>query len=187
MAAAPHEWFDGFGDLGTWLGSLGTVAAFGVGFYQIHRERKHRLLREMTDRIRLRRAHVDQVSAWIVDSELVVANHSGHPVHDVSVALDGAAANAGDRAGPPPHPLGSYTDRPTRVNSEPLDIGFVVPGEQRFPTPHPPEVTLVPSLTFTDVRGDRWHRRPGAPPVLIDAGDHISDTADDGDPGAPTA
>lgn len=152
MPTAPHEWFDSFGDLATWFGSAGTVAAFAVAFLQIHRERKHRKRRELSDGLHLRRSHADRVTAWITDSELIVANHCGHPIHDV-VATIATARLTG--ASPEPSDL------------EPVSIEFALPGERRFDVPHPPEVTLLPALTFTDARGDRWHREPGHPPVLV--------------------
>lgn len=152
MAAPPHQWFDSFGDLATWFGSVGSVAAFTVAFLQIHRERKHRRMREITDRLRRRRAHADKVTAWITGSELVVANHSGHPVHELAVTV--ATARAVGGSAPP-------------ADVEPIRLPFVLPGEQRFDVPHPPDVTLLPALTFTDARGDRWHRGPGAAPTLV--------------------
>ncbi|QDQ96639.1 hypothetical protein [Tomitella fengzijianii] len=171
MAAAPHQWFDSFGDLATWFGSIGTVAAFGVGFWQIHRERRHRLLREMGDRMRARRAHADHVSAWIAESELVVANRSGHPIHDVEVqaadVLD--PVDAADGRGP----------APTR-------IGIVLPGEHRQTLRHLADTPVLPAITFTDARGDRWHRAPGRPPVLVgppEGADRHRSTGCDGDAG----
>ncbi|WP_182359202.1 hypothetical protein [Tomitella gaofuii] len=155
MAAAPHQWFDSFGDLATWFGSIGTVAAFGVGFWQIHRERKHRLLREMGERMRARRTHADQVSVWIADSELVIANRSGHPIHDVEV-LPEDARTAGDGA--------------DGLDAPPIRIRFVLPGEHRQSVRQPAHVAALPAITFTDARGDRWHRAPGRPPAL--AGTH---------------
>lgn len=152
MPASPHEWFDSFGDVATWFGSIGTVAAFAVAFLQIHRERKHRVTRELSDRLHRRRSHADRVTAWITDSELVVANHSGHPVHDVIATVETARV-----AGASPEPS----------DLAPIPVEFVLPGERRFPVPHPPGVTVLPALTFTDARGDRWHREPGHPPELV--------------------
>lgn len=170
MAAAPHQWFDSFGDLATWFGSMGTVAAFAVGFWQIHRERRHRLLGEMTERLRSRRSHADHVSAWIHGSELVINNGSGHPIHDVVVTLEGAVvAGSDDTAGGAPAAAG-----------EPVTIGFVLPGEHASPMPHPPHVAVLPVLTFTDARGDRWHRAPGSAPELIDGA--RSDRKEDASP-----
>ncbi|GAA4807573.1 hypothetical protein [Tomitella cavernea] len=157
MAAAPHQWFDSFGDLATWFGSIGTVAAFGVGFWQIHRERKHRLLREMGERMRARRAHADQVSAWIADAQLVVANRSGHPVHDVEVVPADARTTG---------------EEPDRLDAPPIRIRFVLPGEHRQSVRQPEHISALPAITFTDARGDRWHRAPGSPPALVGAHGH---------------
>ncbi len=181
MAAAPHQWFDSFGDLATWFGSMGTVAAFAVGFWQIHRERQHRLLGEMTERLRSRRSHADHVSAWIHGSELVVANRSGHPIHDVVVALENALiadAGAAERSDSPAGGDGGPASHGSAATVDgPLTIGFVLPGEHSTPVPHPPHVAVLPALTFTDARGDRWHRAPGRPPELVD--DRRADRTDD--------
>lgn len=160
MAGSPHEWFDGVGDLGTWLGSLGTLAAFAVGFRQIHRERRHRLLREAAEHLRARRAHADHVTAWISGGELVVANGSGHPVHDVEVRPAQA------RTGEPGSPVSGLPG----PAADPVRIPFVLPGEHRVRVPSPPHGASVPALLFTDSRGDRWHRPPGEPPVLVTPG-----------------
>lgn len=120
-----------FGDFATWTGSIGTVLAFGVAFYGLHKERGHRLRREMADRLRAQREHADRVPAWFAGSEIVVTNESGHPIHDVVV---------------------SYTPAPHS------------PGETRLNAPEPPDLQ-IPTLLFTDVRGDRWHRDPGKPPT----------------------
>ncbi|WP_024796221.1 hypothetical protein [Tomitella biformata] len=141
-----------YGDLATWTGSIGTVAAFGIGFLQIHKERRHRLARELEDRHRARREHVDRVTAWFTGGELIVANGSGHPIHDVDIIYHSA----------PPGP--SPTAEPV---TETLQAPFVVPGETRLPAAHG-DSAQIPTVLFTDVRGDRWRREPGKPATRLD-------------------
>ena len=75
-----------FGDFATWTGSIGTVAAFGIAFYQLHKARGHRLARELEDRLLAKREHADGVTAWISGGEMTVANRSGHPIHALEVS-----------------------------------------------------------------------------------------------------
>lgn len=139
-----------YGDFATWTGSIGTVAAFGVGFYQIQKERNHRLKRELEDRLRAKREHADRVSAWFVGDELVVSNTSGHPIHDIEVNYfsPAGAASAPDAE--------SQDAGPDAV----IVLALALPGETRIPAPHA-HTTQMPAIEFTDSRGDRWRRESG--------------------------
>lgn len=131
-----------YGDFATWTGSIGTVAAFGIAFFQLHKERGHRLKRDVEDRLRAKREHADRVSAWFVGDQLVLSNTSGHPIHDVEVGYHS--------------PAGAADTGPDST----IVLDVVVPGETRIPAPHSP-ATQLPTLRFTDTRGDRWQRGPG--------------------------
>jgi|GEM_PF-2910182 len=145
--------FDGVGDAATWVGAIGTLAAFVVAFWQIRRERHHRLAEQLRQRRLAHREHADRVSAWITGGDLVISNMSEHPIHDVEAVLESARSTG--------HGVDEQIDRRT------LTAPFAAPGETRIPAPHPPYVTVLPALTFTDARGDRWHRAPGERPELV--------------------
>ncbi|MBM7367651.1 hypothetical protein [Gordonia hydrophobica] len=130
------------GDWATWVGSIGTIGAFVVAFWQIHRERSARKTKEKLETWMRRREHVDRVSAWIHDAALHVNNDSGHPIHDVVV-------KGGDRE------IWTATQLP--------------PGTHRDETVDGPGHGTV-HLEFTDVRGDRWSRVPGGVPELLGRG-----------------
>lgn len=144
-----------YGDIATWTGSIGTVAAFAVAYYQIHQERRHRLARELKDKFAARREHADKVSAWVTGSQVVVANRSGHPIHDVDIALgtllpeDSARANNG----------------PTST----VHAAVVPPGEHPVPLDDANPSPHVVQMAFTDSRADRWSRESGKPPERVEA------------------
>ena len=127
------------GDWATWVGSIGTIGAFAVAFWQIHRERSARKTRDKHEMWMRRREHVDRVSAWIHDAVLHVNNDSGHPIHEVLL-------KAGDRE------IRNWTQIP--------------PGTHRDETVDGIEHGTV-LVEFTDIRGDRWRREPGGEPELI--------------------
>lgn len=151
----PEDIPDWLGDVATWVGAVGTLAAFFVAFWQIRRERGHRLAEQLRQRRLAHRSHAERVSAWITGGELVIANLSEHPIHDVEVTLESA------------HAVGPGPDE--QIDRRTLTVAFALPGETRIPAPHPDHVSLLPGLTFTDARGDRWHRAPGHAPELISA------------------
>lgn len=125
------------GDWATWVGSLGTLGAFTVAFWQIHRERTARQARDLREAWMRRREHVDRVSGWVQEGEVHVNNGSGHPLHTVRV-------HDGDRT------LAQWPHLP--------------PGLHRHQLTDPQE--CVAHMEFTDVRGDRWSRAPGYAPRL---------------------
>lgn len=139
-----------YGDFATWTGALGTVAAFAVAYYQIHQERKHRLARELGDRIAARREHADRVSAWISGDEVIVSNQSGHPLHDVDVTV------------------GPHGTDPASESVERVHLKIVAPGESHAPLPDPVPDLHVLHLEFTDTRADRWSREPGKHPSRVE-------------------
>ncbi|MGB3603927.1 hypothetical protein [Gordonia sp. (in: high G+C Gram-positive bacteria)] len=125
------------GDWATWVGSLGTLGAFTVAFWQIHRERSARKTREAYEAQARRREHVDRVSVWVHDGNVHVNNGSGHSLHGVRVH-DGK------------NTIAEWSHLPPGLHSRgPTDVAEG--------TPH---------VVFTDVRGDRWSRAPGAHPKL---------------------
>lgn len=126
-----------YGDFATWTGSLGTVAAFAVGFWQIRRERTERQRRETREWLAAKREHADRVSAWRTGEDIIVSNGSHHLIHSVRVALDG---------------------------HEPVFLDHVEPGRTSVPLGTHGDTVPVTALTFTDARGDRWVREAGELP-----------------------
>ena len=142
-----------YGDFATWTGSIGTVAAFAVAYYQIHQERRHRVKRELADRIAARREHADRVSAWVSGTDLVIANRSPHPIHDVDVTLRGEQPD----------------DNAAEERASALHVSVVPPGEHRTALDESGGTMHVAHMTFTDSRADRWSRETGAHPFRVDA------------------
>src|SRR5699024_11663276 len=84
-----------YGDLATWIGSIGTVAAFAVAYYQIHQERRHRLAREFRDRL--------AVTALLVD--LVIRDRKSTRLNSSHVSISYAlfcSKKESNRRGRPP-------------------------------------------------------------------------------------
>lgn len=146
-----------YGDFATWTGSIGTIAAFAVAYYQIHQERRHRLARELKDRVAARREHADRVSAWVSGSQVVVANRSGHPIHDVDIALGtlrtGGAAGGGSGAAVEP--------------ASTVHAVVVPPSEFAVPLDDSDAELHVVQIWFTDSRADRWSRKAGKHPERV--------------------
>lgn len=67
--AGDVEW----GDVATWVASVGTVLAVVVALVQVARERKSRLTHEAQDRTDRHLAHARLISAWTGPAELVPA------------------------------------------------------------------------------------------------------------------
>lgn len=141
-----------FGDFATWTGSIGTVAAFAIAYYQIHQERRHRLARELKDRFAARREHADRVSAWVSGAEVVVANRSGHPIHDLDITLGTL------RPGDEPH-----------EETSSMHVVVAPPGELAEPLDDAGGEPHVVRIAFTDSRADRWSRESGKPPERVAA------------------
>lgn len=162
-----------YGDFATWTGSIGTIAAFAVAYYQIHQERRHRLARELKDRVAARREHADRVSAWVSGSQVVVANRSGHPIHDVDIALGtlrtGGAAGGGsggdsseDRSGGAGEGAGAAVEPASTVHAV-----VVPPSEFAVPLDDLDAELHVVQIWFTDSRADRWSRKAGKHPERV--------------------
>lgn len=132
------------GDIPTWLGAIGTIAAFLVAFMQIRTERHHRRRFAMHEWLANRRDHADRVTAWVAGDTLVIANESGHLVHAVAIELD-----SGQR----------------------LDLDHVEPGRTTRDFDDGGVTRPVASLTFTDARGNRWVRRGSEHPELVSGPD----------------
>lgn len=130
-----------FGDFATWVGSLGTVAAFGAAFLQIHRERTIRKRRELQEWLLAKREHADQVTAWVTAETLTISNQSHHLIKDVEIVLD---------------------DETT------VRLDHVTPGYAHSAAPGEHATRAVRTMRFTDPRGDRWVRQAGQRPRLAD-------------------
>lgn len=65
VTAAVIQW----GNLATWIASLGTVSAVTVALLQVYSERKVRRVQETTDRYEQHRAQARLISAWTGPSE----------------------------------------------------------------------------------------------------------------------
>lgn len=127
------------GDIATWVGSLGTIAAFIIAFAQIHRERVERQRREWREWMTAKRMHADHISAWIAEETIIVTNQSHHPIHAVTV---------------------SYGDGLT------AEFEHIPPGRTTTSAPGA-ESGAAATVEFVDVRGDAWIRAAGHPPVLM--------------------
>lgn len=136
-----YHFVEGAGDLATWIGSLGTIGAFIVAFWQIRRERVERHKRDRRERWERLREHADHVTAWVADEQLTVANGSRHLVHEVRITLP----DGGQRA-----------------------FDYIEPGTSRAELDTPVRHGAVSDLCFTDARGHRWQRIGGSAPRLID-------------------
>src|SRR5699024_3643099 len=136
-----YSFVEGAGDLATWIGSLGTIGAFIVAFWQIRRERVERHRRDRRERWERLREHADHVTAWVADGHVTIANGSRHPVHDVCITLQ---------------------------DGKQRSLRFVAPGSTREPIEAAIASGPVPYLRFTDPRGHRWQRELGDAPVLIE-------------------
>ena len=143
-----------YGDFATWTGSVGTVAAFVVAYYQIHQERRHRLARELQDRLAARREHADKISAWVTGSSVVVANRSGHPIHDVDISLGDLRPEGGTHA--------------ESAQAAVVHLAVVPPGEHTSHLDESHENHNVLQITFTDARADRWTRKAGKHPERVE-------------------
>ena len=143
-----------YGDFATWTGSVGTVAAFVVAYYQIHQERRHRLAREFQDRLAARREHADKISAWVTGSSVVVANRSGHPIHDVDISLGDLRPEGETRA--------------ESAQAAVIHLAVVPPGEHTSHLDESQANHNVLQITFTDARADRWTRKAGKHPERVE-------------------
>ncbi len=90
-----------FGDLPTWLASIGTIAAVFAALWQIRTERKRRIAQESNDRTERHQAQARLVSAWIgeikhgandsgIDSgqtAIELLNGSSEPIYAVVATL----------------------------------------------------------------------------------------------------
>ncbi|MDQ2755681.1 MAG: hypothetical protein M3Y71_03825 [Actinomycetota bacterium] len=89
-----------YGDVGTWVGGVGTTAAVAVSLWQVRGERRARLKTEAADAESLRRSYAVGVSAWYAgwaeeenpligqpDTEVEIDNRSGAVIFQVVVTL----------------------------------------------------------------------------------------------------
>lgn len=135
-----YSFVEGAGDLATWIGSLGTIGAFIVAFWQIRRERVERHRRDRRERWERLREHADHVTAWVADGHVTIANSSRHPVFDVCIR---------------------WHDGQQRV------FDFVAPGTTHDRVDAAVASGAVPYLDFTDPRGHRWQRELGKTPRMV--------------------
>lgn len=128
------------GDLATWIGAIGTLAAFLVAFIQIRTERHHRKHFALHEWLTKKREHADHVTAWVAAGKLVIENGSRHLIHDVKVVLDDEFRIAIDHV----EPGRTVRDLDDRERTHPVD-----------------------SIAFTDARGDEWVRHGTERPELV--------------------
>lgn len=128
------------GDIPTWIGAIGTLAAFIVAFMQIRTERNHRKRFELHDWLAAKREHADQVTAWIGGGKLIIANGSNHLIHDVEVVLS---------------------------DDHRIEINHVEPGRHVHDLAEDDLTRPVDSIAFTDARGDEWVRHGTERPELV--------------------
>ena len=145
--------------LGTWVGSIGTVAAFFVGFKQIRDERNDRKRKEL-------RAQAEHITAYIAKENISravinVLNKSSEPIYEVVVFLDAFQ-------GPEGHyyiddhisflsivPPGNYYTEFARID-----------GGMSF---HPGI-----SIVFKDAKGNAWNRSARGELTMVDKDSHLS-------------
>lgn len=121
------------GDIATWVTAIGTIGAFAVAFKQIHTERHERKKRQHEEGEAKKRAHAEQLSAWVEKGEIHLSNSSHHPMHEVKVTLaDG----------------GEYAQK------------VIVPGRSTIKLTGATN-GHVASIAFTDTHGERWIKRHG--------------------------
>lgn len=153
------EW----GDVGTWIGGVGTSVAVGVSLWQVRSERQARLARETEEAAARRRAHAVGVSAWHsgeADPEafgeaprtiLEIENRSGALVFQVVITLvfsQGAAPSTGEE-------VGAGWEWRSILDAIPQGRWRVeVPGGWRGMHRHPRV-----EVAFTDLNGLFWIRR----------------------------
>jgi len=163
-----------YGDVPSWIASIGTVAAFGVALIQINTERHRRHLAEDRDREERHRAQARLISAMPGPTELGAGaeplegrsavdciNASSEPAYNVVVGIvfiQGAAPRTTEdmlklRLG-----SGGYEGAPTTT------LSILPPGRSRawIPGAHWTSVMAGRAgaeIAFTDRAGGHWIRR----------------------------
>ncbi len=131
------------GDIGTWIASLGTVAAVVLALNQSRRAIRRQ--RELENR-----SQASQISAWIIEQKsefwIAVRNNSSTPVHEVILSL---AAYQG--AGPEPGKNSEFQ----------VYLGIVPPGQTYTSIKgggSAMNIRFGVEMAFTDNQGLSWLR-----------------------------
>lgn len=120
------------GDVATWVTAVGTLGAFYVGFRQIHTERRERKKRTQEEGEAKKRAHAEQLSAWVAEADLHLSNSSHHPMHEVEIHM---------------------------VNGHEYALKVVAPGVSAVKISPEDGKSQVASVQFTDTHGQRWVKK----------------------------
>jgi hypothetical protein len=137
-----------YGDLATWVGSIGVVGTLYLALVQIRAEQRHRRADQHAAQERERRRQAERISGWpgideVETTTLIILNRSDEPVYEVVVTLvfvQGGGVRRGEDYGP--------------RNYQSVSVISVLP----------------PGRWRVDVRGG-WHgmmRRPGVEVAFID-------------------
>lgn len=131
------------GDIATWVTAVGTLGAFYVGFRQIHRERRERKKRTYEEDVAKKKAHAEQLSAWVADAELHLSNSSHHPMHEAVIQL---------------------------ANGHTQELKVVAPGRSVVKISPENAESHVLSVQFTDTHGQRWVKKHAEKLTNADSG-----------------
>src|SRR5262249_26633310 len=93
-----------YGDLATWVGSIGVVATLYLALVQIRTEARHRRADQIAAQERERRAQAERISGWPSHkaretTPIILLNRSDEPVYEVIATLvfvQGAAPRRGE-------------------------------------------------------------------------------------------
>jgi hypothetical protein len=158
-----------WGDVATWVASVGTVAAVSVALWEVLRQRRIENRRD-------RRAHAESISAWIAEERLPddietpggtsveLENASQHLAYDVvvfQVYIQGAGPTTGEDWGK----ILNQRQKPTnpRYPESPFAVlGVLQPGRSVADLDwlsSTMQGRLAVELAFTDRAGRHWIRR----------------------------
>jgi hypothetical protein len=163
-----------FGDLPTWLASIGTVGALAAALYQIGSERRRRIAQEAHDRLERHQAQARLVSAWIGK----MADVSQEDIYGARTAIElingscepiyGLVAGIVFIQGAAPLSLEAMFEVKKRAVQEhqqfnpPIAVLSILPGRWRIWVQSVSSVMqgrMGAELAFTDRAGAHWVRR----------------------------
>ena len=162
-----------YGDLPTWLASIGTVGALGAALWQIRTERTRRLQQEAHDREDARRAQARRVACWPGEegtpgpmdpwwgksTPIEVVNGSNEPVYNLVFALVQLQGAGGVRR------IEEWEGRIPQGQSAPWSTAAILPpGRWRVSVPGEGwsggmGMRLGAEIAFVDRAGVNWIRR----------------------------
>jgi hypothetical protein len=167
-----------YGDLPTWLASVGTVGALGAALWQIRTERNRRHEQEARDRELARREQARRISCWPGDegtlrpsdmfggssTPIELVNGSDEPVYELVFALVHVEGPGKHRIEAwkdwvsPERPAGPGPPRSTAAILPPGHFRVWVPGEN-WGRGHDMGLRLGAEVAFRDRDGVSWVRR----------------------------